>query len=54
MIMNTVIQTKQELLRMLANHHAQIKALRVKRLGLFGSFVRNRPHETSEIDGVCG
>ena len=50
MPMNTVIQTKQDLLRILTDHHAQIKALGVKRLGLFGSFVRGKPHETSDVD----
>ncbi len=48
--MNPVIQNKQDLLRMLADHHAQIKALGVKRLGLFGSFARDKPHETSDVD----
>ena len=35
---------------MLTDHHAQIKALEVRRLGLFGSFVRDKPHETSDVD----
>jgi predicted nucleotidyltransferase len=48
--MNTVIQTKQDLLRILTDHRAQIKALGVRRLGLFGSFVRDTPHETSDVD----
>jgi uncharacterized protein len=50
MPMNTVIQTKQDLLRMLTDHHPQIKALGVRRLGLFGSFVRDNPHEMSDVD----
>jgi uncharacterized protein len=48
--MNHVVQTKQDLLEVLAEHHSQIKALGVKRLGLFGSFVRDEPHDTSDVD----
>jgi uncharacterized protein len=48
--MNNVVQTKQDLLEVLAEHHNQIKALGVKRLGLFGSFVRDEPHDTSDVD----
>jgi predicted nucleotidyltransferase len=48
--MNNVVQTKQDLLEVLAKHHNQIKALGVKRLGLFGSFVRDEPHDTSDVD----
>jgi predicted nucleotidyltransferase len=48
--MNNVVQTKQDILRVLTEHHSQIKALGVKRLGLFGSFVRDEPHDTSDVD----
>jgi hypothetical protein len=48
--MHTVIQTKRDLLRILTDHRAEIKALGVKRLGLFGSFARDKPHETSDVD----
>jgi predicted nucleotidyltransferase len=48
--MNNVVQTKQDLLRVLAEYHSQVKALGVKRLGLFGSFVRDEPHDTSDVD----
>jgi len=43
-------RTKQDVLEVLTKHHAQIKALGVKRLGLFGSFVRGAPHDTSDVD----
>jgi uncharacterized protein len=48
--MKSVVETKQDLLEVLTEHHGQIKALGVKRLGLFGSFVRDEPHETSDVD----
>ena len=48
--MNSTIRTKQEVLGVLTKHHAQVKAFGVKRLGLFGSFVRDAPHDTSDVD----
>jgi hypothetical protein len=48
--MNTAIQTKQDILRILTDHYPQIKAFGVKRLGLFGSFGRAKPRETSDVD----
>lgn len=48
--METVVQTKQDLLKVLTEHMAEIRALGVKRLGLFGSFARNEPRETSDVD----
>ncbi|MBI3609303.1 MAG: nucleotidyltransferase domain-containing protein, partial [Nitrospirae bacterium] len=48
--MNSAVQTKQEVLKVLSEHAAQFHALGVKRLGLFGSFVRGKPHGTSDVD----
>jgi uncharacterized protein len=48
--MYSIVQTKQDILQVRTEHHAQIKALGVKRLGLFGSFVRDAPHATSDVD----
>jgi predicted nucleotidyltransferase len=50
MSVNSTIRTKQDVLEVLTRHHVQIKALGVKRLGLFGSFVRDAPHDTSDVD----
>lgn len=37
------VATKEELIRLIQSHDAELKAFGVKRLGLFGSFVRNEP-----------
>ncbi len=44
------MNTKQELLTILIGHQRQLQALGVRRLGLFGSFVRNEPTPNSDID----
>lgn len=44
------IQSKQQLFELLHRNQAQIKALGVKRIGLFGSFVRNETTEHSDVD----
>lgn len=48
--MSTTIQTKQDVFEVLIEHAAKIRALGVKRLGLFGSFVRDESHESSDVD----
>jgi predicted nucleotidyltransferase len=48
--MSHSVQTKEDILEALAEHRAQIKAVGVKRLGLFGSFVRDEPHDGSDVD----
>ncbi len=48
--MSTVVQTKQEILTALSENHARIRALGVKRLGLFGSFVRGQQGADSDVD----
>ena len=44
------VHTKQDILKVLTEHYEQIEALGVKRLGLFGSFVREEARDTSDID----
>jgi uncharacterized protein with HEPN domain len=46
----TVVQTKDEILERLRRCEPQLQALGVKRLGLFGSFVREEHDSTSDID----
>ena len=42
--------TKQDILTAVREHGAQIKALGVKRLGLFGSFARDQQTTESDVD----
>ena len=44
------IQTKEHVMTIFRTHHAQIKALGVKRLGLFGSFLYGQPTRDSDVD----
>ena len=44
------VATKEELIRLIQSHDAELKAFGVKRLGLFGSFVRNEPTSESDVD----
>lgn len=46
----TVVQTKDEVLDRLRRCERQLKKLGVKRLGLFGSFVREQHDAASDID----
>ena len=48
--MTTVVQTKQDVFEVLVRHAAEIQALGVRRLGLFGSFVRNESSGNSDVD----
>lgn len=43
-------QTKIEIVALLQANQEQLKTLGVKKLGLFGSFVRNEPDNASDID----
>ena len=45
-----VPQTKTSLYSLLRVHQEQIKSFGVKRLGLFGSFVRGEHHAASDVD----
>jgi predicted nucleotidyltransferase len=44
------VQTKGHILSLIKEHQLQIKALGVKRLGLFGSFVRGEQNTESDVD----
>ena len=44
------MQTKDEILTVICENRARIKALGVKRLGLFGSFVRGQQGADSDVD----
>jgi len=44
------ITTKEELFSQLQLHHTTLRSYGVRQYGVFGSFVRNEPHETSDID----
>lgn len=48
--MAEAVQTKGEILRTIRENLPQIGSLGVKRLGLFGSFVRGEQHTASDID----
>jgi hypothetical protein len=44
------VQAKERVLSLIQEHQEQVKALGVSRLGLFGSFVRGKQHEESDVD----
>lgn len=44
------LPTKTSILSALQSHQSQIKAFGVKRLGLFGSFVREEQNAESDVD----
>jgi uncharacterized protein len=44
------VQTKQEILNILKINQSYLKKLGVKRIGLFGSFVRGQQHSRSDLD----
>jgi len=48
--MQSTINTKQEILKVLHQNRNRLKALGLRRLGLFGSFVRGDQHPESDID----
>ncbi len=45
-----MVQSKEEILTALVEHQEPLRALGVKRLGLFGSFVRGQQRSSSDID----
>lgn len=47
---NAAVQTKQDILNVLHENQARIRALGVRRLGLFGSFVQSRQRSESDVD----
>ncbi|MBA3532591.1 MAG: nucleotidyltransferase family protein [Ardenticatenales bacterium] len=44
------VQSKTDIQSLIQQHSPELRALGVKRLGLFGSFVQNRAHEESDVD----
>lgn len=48
--MDTTVQTKQDLVERLQRHRADLRRLGVRRLGVFGSFRREEPHQESDVD----
>jgi predicted nucleotidyltransferase len=48
--MNILVPTKQDVLNVLRDNHSRIRALGVKRLGLFGSFARGEQRPDSDVD----
>ena len=44
------VQTKQHIWSLLQEHQPQIRAFGVRRLGLFGSFVREQQGRESDVD----
>ena len=44
------VQTKEQVLSLLQEHQPQIGAFGVRRLGLFGSFVREQQGRESDVD----
>jgi len=44
------VRTKEEILAVLREHQPELRALGVKRCGLFGSFVRGEQDGDSDID----
>lgn len=45
-----VVKDKDEITQLLQAYQAQVRALGVKRLGLFGSFVRGEARSDSDVD----
>lgn len=45
-----MIKTKQDILNVLDKNQIRLKALGVRRIGVFGSFVRGEQHPDSDID----
>jgi len=48
--MQTTIGTKQKIFNVLQQNQSRLSALGVKRIGLFGSFVRGEQRTDSDID----
>jgi len=44
------VQTKEHILSLIQEHQSQIRNLGIRRLGLFGSFVRQQQDSDSDID----
>jgi predicted nucleotidyltransferase len=45
-----MVNTKQDIMNVLDQHQSHLRALGVRSIGLFGSFVRGEQHPDSDID----
>lgn len=45
-----IVQTKEDVLSLLQEHQAELRRFGVRRCGVFGSFVRNKPGDQSDVD----
>ena len=48
--MGTAVQTKEKASSLIAEHQDRVKSLGVKKIGLFGSFVREEQDAESDVD----
>ena len=48
--METAIKTKQDIIDVINHHESHLRSLGVRRIGLFGSFVRGEQTPDSDID----
>jgi len=48
--METTIQTKEDILQLIRENQAKIRSLGVRRIGVFGSFVRGEQRPGSDVD----
>ena len=44
------VQTKEQILTLLRDHQTELRRFGVRRCGVFGSFVRNKPDDRSDVD----
>jgi len=44
------VQSKEDILNLLQDHHTELRRFGVRRCGVFGSFVRNEPDDRSDVD----
>ena len=49
-MLNTPVQTKKDVLAIIRQNQNKVRSFGVKRLGVFGSFVRNEQDDESDID----
>ena len=48
--MGTAVQTKEKALSLIVEHQDKVKSLGMKKIGLFGSFVREEQGTESDVD----
>lgn len=48
--MKTPVKTKQELIERILSHQEKIREHGVRKIGVFGSFVKDQVKETSDVD----